>query len=136
MTWTAEVLIAGSASGAVLRLDAPISFWGGVSPETGAITLAGHPQRGEMISDRILVLPRLIGSSSSSAVLLELLYRRIAPRALILGERDAILPIGVIAAGQMDWPTIPVLLLDDPGFQTGDRLEIDAGGIIRALSFN
>mgnify|MGYP002700811375 CR=1 FL=1 len=46
MTWQSDVLFEGTATGEVLRFDAPISFWGGVNPVTSEVTLAGHPQRG------------------------------------------------------------------------------------------
>lgn len=129
-----EVLVPGSAAGQVLRLDQPISFWGGIDAKTGAVTLAGHPQKGVAITGKMLVIPRLIGSSSSSAVMLELLYSRIAPLALILGHVDAILPIGVIAARQMGWLTIPVIVADTTGLETGQHLEIDETGKIQRFS--
>ena len=75
MSWQADVLFEGEASGEVLRLESPISFWGGVDPKTSKIVLAGHPQNGELIENKILVIPALVGSSSSSAVMLELIYK-------------------------------------------------------------
>ncbi len=131
MSWQAETLIDGAANGTVLRLDAPISFWGGVDPRTSVICLAGHPQEGQRIAGTILVIDRLIGSSSSSAVMLELLYRGIGPAALILGGRDAILPIGSLVAGQMDWDACPVLLLDKPTLQSGEIVRVDSGVIYK-----
>ncbi len=130
MSWRAETLCDGEAVGEVLRLDAPISFWGGIDPQTACVTLAGHPQFGTSIADKILVVPELIGSSSSSAVLLELIYQGRTPSALILGARDAILPVGVLVAEQMDWGTVPVLQLPDAPFETGQRLRIAKGGTI------
>lgn len=130
MTWQAEVLCAGAAQGEVMRLHAALSFWGGVDRVTSQVTLAGHPQLGDPIAGKILVIPQLIGSSSSSAVLLELIHVGMAPAALVLGARDAILPVGVVVAGQMGWPTIPVLVLPDPPFETGDTLAIDSRGRI------
>ena len=112
-----------------MRLDAPISFWGGVDPQTSAICLAGHPQEGQRIAGAILVIERLIGSSSSSAVMLELLYRGVGPAALILGGRDAILPIGSLVAEQMGWTPCPVVFLENPTFRTGDMLRIEGGTI-------
>lgn len=132
MSWQADVLIGGRARGTVLRLDEPVSFWGGISPETSEVVLAGHPQRGERIAGRILVLPRPIGSSSSASVILELLHNGLGPRALILGTRDAILPIGVLVARQMSWDAIPVLVMADPSFRTGDALCIDKDGAIES----
>ena len=133
MSWQADVLCPGSAAGTVLRFSAPISFWGGINPETSQVTLAGHPQQGCAIKDTICVLPQLIGSSSSSAVLLELLYIGMAPRAIILGERDAILPMGVVVASQMGWSGIPVFLLPEPPFNTGERIEMHPDGRILGL---
>ena len=134
VSWHAETLIDGTAEGTVLRLDAPISFWGGVDPQTSKICLAGHPQQGQPIAGTILVIERLIGSSSSSAVMLELLYRGIGPAALVLGGRDAILPIGSLVAGQMGWTPCPVFLLENPPFQTGDRLRMNDGTIYNATA--
>lgn len=134
LTVKAEVLIPGVAKGRVLRLAAPISFWGGVDPATSAITLAGHPQHGEPIANRVLVIPTLIGSSSSSAVMLELLHAGKAPCALILGGRDAILPVGVVVARQMEWPTIPVLVVHEPPFRTGEHIAIARDGRIYGIS--
>jgi predicted aconitase with swiveling domain len=133
MSWQAEVLFEGDAEGEVMRFDAPISFWGGVNPVTSKITLAGHPQRGQAIKDKVLVIPQLIGSSSSSAVILELFYKGMAPKALILGGRDAILPVGVVVARQMGWPTIPVMVLPDPPFRSGDILKLAPDGHIEKV---
>lgn len=136
MNWQAKLLCPGEAAGEVLRFTAPISFWGGVNPQTAEVSLDGHPQQGSVISDKILVIPFLIGSSSSSAILLELLYRHIAPRALVLGGEDAILPVGVLVAEQMGWSTIPVMMLKDPPFLSGDQISIRADGQIIALPKN
>ena len=106
-TWaTLETLIPGpAASGPVLALTAPISFWGGVDPKTSVIADVRHPQHGTPISGTILYLPGTIGSSSASAVLLELIHRDIAPAAIILKEPDAILLLGVLVAREMGWAT-------------------------------
>ena len=70
-----QVLVEGAAVEAPsLILSAPISFWGGVDPKTGDIIDARHPERGINIADCVLGLPSTIGSSSASAVLLELVH--------------------------------------------------------------
>lgn len=103
---TLETLVPGpAASGPVLALTAPISFWGGVDPKTSAIADVRHPQHGTLIAGTILYLPGTIGSSSASAVLLELIHRDIAPAAIILKEPDAILLLGVLVAREMGWVT-------------------------------
>lgn len=99
-----ETLVPGPATtGPVLALTAPISFWGGVDPKTSVIADVRHPQHGTPISGTILYLPGTIGSSSASAVLLELIHRGIAPAAIILMEPDAILLLGVLVAREMGW---------------------------------
>ena len=124
------VIIAGNATGEILYFDAPISFWGGVSVETSRVVQAGHPQNGEVTANKILVIPNLIGSSSSSAIILELIYSGLAPKAMILGNHDAIIPIGTIAAKQMGWGNIPISTLKNPDFKTGDWVTIYSNGEI------
>tara|TARA_Y100000589_G_scaffold119931_2_gene114276 strand:- start:46 stop:462 length:417 start_codon:yes stop_codon:yes gene_type:complete len=131
MSWCGQVLYSGTAKGEVLRLDAPISFWGGISPENAEVILEKHPQRGVKITDKILIVPEPIGSSSSAAILLELLYSKNAPKGLILGtNKDAILPISVLVAEQMGWATIPIIAMENPSFKSGQELEIKSDGTI------
>ncbi len=127
-----EVLLPGTARGPALRLSAPISFWGGVDPASGKIVQAKHPDRGAVVVATVLAIDRTIGSSSSSAVLLELLYQEMAPAALILGRPDAILSLGVIVAAEMGYPTIPVIRARLDGIETGMRLSIDSHGLIES----
>ena len=104
-----QVLVAGRADGPLLRLAAPISFWGGVDPDSGAIIDPRHPDCGAPIAGTVLALPSAIGSSSSSAVMLELLRNRHAPAALLMGRIDAILALGVVVGREMGYGEIPVL---------------------------
>jgi predicted aconitase with swiveling domain len=108
------VLIASSAdaSGKALVMTAPISFWGGIDPKTGRVADPRHPQSGENVASRVLFLPGTIGSSSASAVLLELVRSGNAPAAIVLHEPDAILLLGLIVAREMGWPHPPAVRLD------------------------
>jgi predicted aconitase with swiveling domain len=106
-----RVLFPGAARGPLLRLTAALSFWGGVDPASGTIILGSHPERGRSVAGRVLALARPIGSSSSSAVLLELIHRGCAPAAILLGEIDAILVVGCLAARELGLTAPPVLLL-------------------------
>jgi predicted aconitase with swiveling domain len=102
-----QPLIAGAAQGETLALSAPISFWGGVDPKTGMIIDARHPERGQSIAGKILLLPGTIGSSSASAVLLELVHAGRAPAAIVMPEPDAILLLGLVVAREMGWAIPP-----------------------------
>jgi uncharacterized protein len=104
-----RVLIDGVGQGPLLRLVEPISFWGGVDPATARLTDPRHPQHGISIAGTVLALAATRGSSSSSAIMLELLARGIAPAALLLGEPDAILALGVLVGREMGYKAIPVL---------------------------
>jgi len=107
----ARVLLAGKGTGPLLRLGEPLSFWGGVDPATGLITDPRHPGHGRSIAGTVLALAATRGSSSSSAVLLELIRGGRAPAAIILGQVDAILALGVVVAREMGWASPPVLEL-------------------------
>jgi predicted aconitase with swiveling domain len=129
-----EVLIAGTAGarGEALIMTAPISFWGGVDPKTGRVADPRHPQSGESVAGRVLFLPGTIGSSSASAVLLELVHAGIAPAAVVLHEPDAILLLGLIVAREMGWPHPPAIRLDRAfhrGFD-GRTVTVDRAGRI------
>ena len=113
-----EVLLPGSAEGPVLKLERPISFWGGVDPDSGRISDPRHPQHGKAVGGRVLVLPATIGSSSGSAVMLELIAGGVAPAALILGRPDAILVLGIVVAKEMGHPDLPPVLLLPPAAQS------------------
>ena len=126
------VMFPGAASGEVLVLAAPLSFWGGVSWETGAITNVRHPQVGEVVSGRVLVVPEPVGSSSSAAVLLELIRAGRAPAAIILGRPDAILVVACLVAREMGWAAPPVLVLPDCAAWPAGRVEV-RDGTVRAL---
>ena len=104
-----RVLVPGEARGTLLRIRSPISFWGGVDPTTGQVSDPRHPNHGDEISGRILVVPATAGSSSSSAIMLELLRNGIAPAALIIARHDGILVLGVLVARELGYDTIPVL---------------------------
>lgn len=119
----AEVLQPGTARGRVLKIAA-LSFWGGVDPATGRLTdpaIAGH---GDSIAGRVLMIAAPRGSSSSSAVMLELLRIGRAPAAVVLGQTDAILGLGIVVAREMGWPTIPLYRL---AAEAHRRIPDDAG---------
>lgn len=113
LPYRAEILLRAPddapVSGRILALTHPISFWGGVDPATGRIIDARHPQNGAIVAGRVLLLPGTIGSSSASAVMLELVHAGLAPAALVLHEPDAILLLGCVVASQMGWRTPPAL---------------------------
>ena len=130
-----EVLVGGAAgSGPALVLTAPISFWGGVDPKSGRIADVRHPQCGQPIAGTVLFVPGTIGSSSASAVLMELVHGSKAPAALVLDRPDAILLLGLIVAREMGWRTPVAVRLDAErqAAYAGRRVTVGADGTIVA----
>ena len=116
MELTGRAVFEGEGAGELLVLEKPVSFWGGVDPKEGFITDPRHPRHGVRLGGRILVMERTIGSSSSSAIMLELLRNGVAPAGVVLGNTDAILVLGILVARKLGYPTIPILEL------TGDEI--------------
>jgi predicted aconitase with swiveling domain len=105
------VLAGGVAEGRALILEEPLSLWGGIDPANGLIIDARHPQLGASVQGRVLVMPAVRGSSSSSSVLAEAVRAKTAPVAILLGEPDLILAVGAAVAEELYGIRLPVLHL-------------------------
>lgn len=112
---TGEELCAGVGVGDILWLDEPLSFWGGTDLHSGIITDIHHPQRGTALAGRVMVMDASRGSSSSSSVLAEQIRTGVAPAAILLRSRDAIVTLGALAAAEIYGIRLPILLLDRVG---------------------
>lgn len=111
-----EVIVAGLPHENIecapaLVLVEPISFWGGISPVSGKLTDPRSRNHDRAVSGAALFISDLRGSSSGSSVLLELIYRDLAPAAIILDSPDAILALGVIVGREMGWKSPPIFRL-------------------------
>tara|TARA_B110000503_G_scaffold127784_1_gene197941 strand:- start:6264 stop:6761 length:498 start_codon:yes stop_codon:yes gene_type:complete len=109
----AHNLCAGQGEGEILWLDEALSFWGGTDLATGVITDIHHPQHGVALPGRVLVMSASRGSSSSSSVLAEQIRAGVAPAAILLAVRDAIIVLGALAASEIYDSAMPILLLDE-----------------------
>jgi uncharacterized protein len=120
-------LVEGYATGPALVLDEPLSFWGGLDPSTGEIVETGHPQRGEVVTGRILVMPSGRGSSSSATVLAEAIRAGKGPAGIVLGEPDDIIVIGALVATELYGVAIPVIVASATAFhriRNGEALSL------------
>lgn len=118
-----RVVIPGAAAGPALKLTKPISLWGGVEPQSGRISDPRHPEYGASIVGTVLAVPAAIGSSSSSAIMLELLRLGTAPAAIVFAQADAIVALGIVVAHELGYTAIPILEVSTHDF---DRLPTDA----------
>lgn len=127
----ARVLVAAAGVGPLLRLRAPISFWGGVDPVAGTVADPRHPDHGRSIAGTVLLVPAAVGSSSSSAIMLELLREGTAPAAIVLGRADAILALGAVVGRELGYAPISIVELSPEalgGVADGDIVRIDEDG--------
>lgn len=125
-----RALSGGRARGRALVLSEPLSFWGGMDPASGRVSDVHHPQHGEVLSRRVLVMPSGRGSSSSSSVLAEAIRAGTAPRAIVLAEPDPIVALGAVVAGELYGRACPVVVAEPEAYAsigTGDEVAVVAG---------
>jgi predicted aconitase with swiveling domain len=128
-----QPLVSGSAEGIAVVSKQPISFWGGVDPQTGEIIDRRHDRSGTFIAGRIFVFPQGKGSSSASAVLLESVRAGTAPAAVINLKTEPILALGAIVADELYHKTVPIVVLSQEDWSTieeGDRLVVQPDGAV------
>src|SRR5271166_7063713 len=125
----AVTLSPGAASGAPLRLNEPLSFWGGLDLATGRIIDRWHPQRDTNVAGRVLMMAAGRGSSSGSAALAEAIRTDVGPAAILLLQRDPIVVVGAMVAAELYGRECPVLLAnaeDWDGLAAASGLTVEA----------
>lgn len=135
VTLSGIALISGTAQGQLLFSRTPLSFWGGIDPQTGAIIDQQHPLAGSCVAGRVLAIPSGRGSCSGSGILLELLLNGCNPAALVFEREETILTLGVVVAREFFGKSVPVVQLSGKGFaaiETAELVLIE-GGIIRCV---
>jgi predicted aconitase with swiveling domain len=105
----------GTGRGPVLVSPEPISFLGGVDPETGRVIERNHPLSGQVVTGTVLAFPHGKGSTVSSYVLYALARNGKAPAGIVNAEAEPIIVTGAIIAGipLVDRPGIPLTRLRD-----------------------
>ncbi len=98
MTLRGRTLFGGKAEGRALVSPEPLSFYGGVNPETGVVEETGHPIEGRSVAGRVLVFPRGKGSTVGSYTLYRLKKAGKAPAAILNREGETIVAVGAIIA--------------------------------------
>jgi uncharacterized protein len=96
-------------SAAVLLLDEPLSFWGGFDPRTGIILDIHHPQRGQNLTGKILMMVETRGSGSAPGTLAEAIRLYTAPAAIILVRPDINLSVGARVAETLYGKTCAII---------------------------
>jgi predicted aconitase with swiveling domain len=113
---------AGSGQGIALVSPEPLSFLGGIDPESGIVIENGHPLEGQSISGRVLVFPTGKGSTVGSYTLYRLAKNNLAPAAIVNAQSEAIVAVGAIISD------IPMVDQVDIGqIHTGDPVTVQDG---------
>jgi uncharacterized protein len=114
----ATVLNQGVASGPVLVLTEPLSFWGAYDPRTGKIVDTHHPQSGAYLGGHILVLKETRGSGGTPGGIAEAIRRGTAPSGIVLASSDINLAIGAAVATRLYKTQCPVVSVSLAEFET------------------
>ena len=120
----------GKAQCELIVSSEPISFLGGVDPETGEVIDPNHELKGEIIKDKILFIPGGKGSTVGSYVIFQMKKNNTAPKAIICIKAEPIIVTGAIMSNipMVDSPE------DTEPLTTGTMVEVDGDeGIINIL---
>ena len=133
---TGDVVVKGVGSGQAIVTQKPINFaaaLAGVSSiipgKRGVIQDRQHELFQKNIKGKVLVFPTCIGSTFTGMVLMQLMYKKEAPAAMIIQNADSLLVSGVILAEEWFNCGIPVVeyrgkdLYDK--ILTGDTVEVN-----------
>ena len=122
-------IVPGHCKGLALVSMKPISFLGGVDPNSGLIIERNHDLRGESVKERILCFPHGHGSTVGSYVLYSLAKKGLGPKAIVNKEADPVVVTGAIIAN------IPMIdQVDIHSITTGDEVEVDCDkGVVAIL---
>lgn len=86
----------GIGKGELIVSSEPISFLGGVNPDTGVIIDSKHELNGQCIKDKVLFIPGGKGSTVGSYVIFQMMKNNTAPKAIICLNAEPIIATGAI----------------------------------------
>jgi len=120
-------IVPGHGRGLALVSKKPISFLGGVDPNSGLVVERDHDLKGDSVKGRILCFPSGHGSTVGSYVLYSLAKRGLGPREIVNQTAGPVIVVGAIIA------EIPMIDRVDIGqIETGDDVEVDCEkGVVR-----
>jgi len=112
----------GVAEGEALTTIQPISFYGGVDPDTSEIIEKGHELQGRKVKGKMLVFPQGKGSTVGSYTLYRMKKNGTAPAGIINKECETIVAVGAIIS------EIPCAdKIDISKIKTGDIVRLENG---------
>ena len=114
-----RIIYKGNANGDALVTSMPISFYGGIDPNTGIVLEKGHELQGQSVKSKILVFPQGKGSTVGSYTLYRMKKNCTAPAGIINRESETIIAVGAIIS------EIPCIdKIDISRIKTNDRVNL------------
>lgn len=95
----AKPVTGGIAQGEAIVSHMPISFTGGMDPNTGVIREPGHDLEGQSVAGKILVFPMGKGSTTGSWQFYAAFKRGNAPKGIINVKAEGIVAVSAIITG-------------------------------------
>jgi hypothetical protein len=117
-----RIISKGIVKAEALVTSQPISFYGGVNPDTGIVVEKGHELEGKEIKGKILVFPNGKGSTVGSYTLYRMKKNNTAPAGMINKECETIVAVGAIIS---DIPCVDKI--DVSKIKTGDVVQLENG---------
>lgn len=117
-----RIIFKGVAEGEAMTTSQPISFYGGVDPDTSEIIEKGHELEGKRIRGRILVFPNGKGSTVGSYTLYRMKKNGVAPAGIINKECETVVAVGAIIS---EIPCVDEIDISE--IETGDIVHLDDG---------
>ena len=115
-----RIIYKGKGEGEALVTTQPISFYGGVDPNTGVIIEKGHELQGQSVKGKILVFPTGKGSTVGSYTLYRMKKNGTAPAGMINKECETVVAVGAIIS------EIPCIdKVDITRIRTGDKIRVE-----------
>jgi len=115
-----RIIYKGKGEGEALVTSMPISFYGGVDPNTGVVIEKGHELQEQSVKGKILVFPQGKGSTVGSYTLYRMKKNGAAPAGMINRECETIVAVGAIIS------EIPCVdKVDISKIKTGDKISIE-----------
>jgi len=114
----------GKAEGVALVSSTPMSFYGGVNPDTGEVIERGHELRGQSVKGKVLIFPHGKGSTVGSYVMYRLAKNGAAPSAIVNAKCETIVAVGAIIS------EIPCVDMVDIGkIRSGAMVRVDGASV-------
>ena len=115
-----RIIYKGTGEGEALTTAQPISFYGGVDPNTGVVIEKDHELQGQNVKGKILVFPTGKGSTVGSYTLYRMKKNGTAPAGIVNKECETVVAVGAIIS------EIPCVdSVDISRIKTGDTVRIE-----------